>query len=120
MISVLLFILDGGGKWYDKGVFVGKRAMLSVTIGGPETMYSETGLNGDINTILYPIDRGILRFVGFDVVPPFIVWSPARISQERRKQYLEEYKQRLLKLPLFEPIPYPNLDRFDENFQLKQ
>jgi len=110
----------GGGKWYDKGVFVGKRAMLSVTIGGPETMYSETGLNGDINTILYPINHGILRFVGFDVVPPFIVWSPARIGEQRRKQYLEEYKQRLLKLPLIEPIPYPNLDRFDENFQLKQ
>jgi NAD(P)H dehydrogenase (quinone) len=25
----------GGGKWYDRGVFAGKRAMCSLTIGGP-------------------------------------------------------------------------------------
>src|SRR5215813_9590092 len=25
----------GGGKWYDRGVFTGKRAMCALTIGGP-------------------------------------------------------------------------------------
>jgi len=110
----------GWGKWFDRGVFVGKRAMLSVTIGGSEAMYSETGFNGDINKILYPIHHGILRFVGFDVVPPFLVWSPARIERESRKKYLQEYKQRLLELPNITPIDYPHLDDFDDNFQLKQ
>ena len=109
-----------GGKWYDRGVFVGKRAMLSVTIGGSQAMYSETGLSGDINKILYPVNYGILRFVGFDVVPPFLVWSPAIIERESRKKYLEEYKQRLLELPNITPIDYPHLDYFDDNFQLKQ
>ena len=68
----------GGGKFYDNGVLKGKKAMLSVTIGGGETMYSQTGLNGDINQILFPINHGIFRFVGFDVLPPFIVWSTSR------------------------------------------
>ena len=67
-----------GGKFYDNGVLKGKKAMLSVTIGGGETMYSQTGLNGDINQILFPINHGIFRFVGFDVLPPFIVWSTSR------------------------------------------
>ncbi len=67
-----------GGKFYDNGVLKGKKAMLSVTIGGGETMYSKTGLNGDINQILFPINHGIFRFVGFDVLPPFIVWSTSR------------------------------------------
>jgi len=109
----------GGGKWYDNGVFKGKKALLSLTTGGPETMYSETGLNGNIQTILFPINHGILRFVGFDVLPPFIVWSPSRIGDERRQAYLEEYQQRLLTINETNAIAYPSLADYDENFQLK-
>ncbi|BAZ32418.1 putative NAD(P)H quinone reductase [Cylindrospermum sp. NIES-4074] len=109
----------GGGKWYDNGVFQGKKAMLSLTTGGPRTMYSEIGLNGDIHSILFPINHGILRFVGFDVLPPFIVWGASRIGDERRQAYLKEYQQRLLTIPQTPAIAYPSLADFDENFQLK-
>jgi len=109
----------GAGKWYDQGVFKGKRAMVSLTTGGPEPMYGATGLNGDINTILYPINHGILRFVGFDVLPPFIAWSVARASADQRQVYLEQYKQRLLTLWETPPIQYPRLDGYDETFRLK-
>jgi NAD(P)H dehydrogenase (quinone) len=60
----------GGGKWYDRGVFAGKRAMCSITIGGPSPIYSEQGLNGPISTILFPVNHGILSFTGFSVVEP--------------------------------------------------
>lgn len=109
----------GAGKWYDQGAFKGKRAMVSLTTGGPEPMYGATGLNGDINTILYPINHGILRFVGFDVLPPFIAWSVARASADQRQVYLEQYKQRLLMLRETPPIQYPRLDEYDETFRLK-
>jgi len=36
----------GGGKWYDNGVFAGKRAMCSITIDAPPSLYSPNGLNG--------------------------------------------------------------------------
>jgi NAD(P)H dehydrogenase (quinone) len=110
----------GGGRFYDNGVFQGKKAMLSLTTGGPLTMYTEIGINGDIHTILYPINHGIFRFVGFDVLPPFIVWNVSRIGDERRQAYLEEYKQRLLMMNATPPIVYPSLADFDEDFQLKQ
>lgn len=110
----------GGGKWYDNGVFQSKKAMLSLTTGGSETMYSPTGLNGDINTILFPINHGILHFVGFDVLPPFIVWGASRIGDERRQAYLEDYKQRLLTINETAAIAYPSLTDYDEQFQLKQ
>ena len=42
--------------------------MLSVTTGGPESIYRSDGLNGDIREILFPINHGILHFVGFDVL----------------------------------------------------
>ncbi|HEV2678568.1 MAG TPA: NAD(P)H-dependent oxidoreductase, partial [Aliidongia sp.] len=66
----------GRGRWYDRGVFAGRRAMLSLTTGGRESMYGPDGLNGDLTALLYPIHHGILRFVGFDVLPPFVAWEP--------------------------------------------
>lgn len=110
----------GSGKWYDNGAFKGKKAMLSLTTGGPETMYSETGLNGNIDTILFPINHGILRFVGFDVLPPFIAWATSRVGDDGRKAYLEAYKQRLLTINETLAIAYPSLTDYDEHFQLKK
>ncbi len=114
----------GGGKWYDNGVFQGKKAMLSLTTGGGDSsikgIYSETGLNGSIHNILFPINHGIFRFVGFDVLPPFIAWGASRASDEKRQAYLEEYQQRLLTIPETQAIAYPSLKDYDENFELKQ
>ncbi|HLO84651.1 MAG TPA: NAD(P)H-dependent oxidoreductase [Nostocaceae cyanobacterium] len=109
----------GGGKWYDNGVFKGKKAMLSLTTGGGGNMYQENSLNGEINSILFPINHGIFKFVGFDVLPPFIAYAVTRISDEQRQTYLAEYKQRLLTVDTTPIIPYPVLADFDENFQLK-
>ena len=54
----------GGERFYENGVFKGKRALLSVTTGGPEAVYQKGGWNGGIQAILRPIQRGILRFTG--------------------------------------------------------
>lgn len=109
----------GGGKWYDNGVFQGKKAMLSLTTGGPENMYTAIGINGNINEILFPIHHGILRFVGFDVLPPFISWAVAHADEEKRQAYLNAYQERLLKIAETEPIFYPPLSDYDDRFQLK-
>ncbi|MEQ9607271.1 MAG: NAD(P)H-dependent oxidoreductase [Kiloniellaceae bacterium] len=103
----------GGGHWYERGRLEGRRAMVSVTTGGPSSMYGPDGLNGDINMLLYPIQHGILRFVGFDVLPPFIVWEPALISAEKRRAYLAAYEQRLDHLLKLEPLQFPELDQYD-------
>jgi hypothetical protein len=42
-----------------------------------------------------------------------------QVRDEKRKQYLEEYKQRLLTIETAEPIKYHLLSDFDENMQLK-
>jgi NAD(P)H dehydrogenase (quinone) len=51
----------GGGHVYETGVFRGKRALLSLTTGGPADAYWPDGFNGDIHGILRPIHRGALR-----------------------------------------------------------
>lgn len=109
----------GGGKWYDRGVFAGKRAMCSVTIGGPQPIYSDGGLNGPIAAILFPINHGMLYFTGFTVIEPFLVHAPARIAGAERAAYLAGYRERVLGLAAAPTIPYPKLADFDENYVLK-
>jgi len=94
----------GGGRLYSKGVFCGKRAMLSLTTGGPAEAYVEGGLNGDIHGVLRPIHRGMLQFVGFDVLAPHVVNGPVRMSDEQRKMELERFSRRLADIATEQPI----------------
>lgn len=105
----------GGGRWYDEGVFAGKKAMLALTIGGPESAYTPNGLQGDIRQILFPMEHGILQFVGFDVVPAFVAYSANYADTDRRVVVLEDYRQRLLGLEQAETLPPTRISEFDED-----
>ena len=109
----------GGGKWYDRGVFAGKRAMCSLTIGGKAPMYSERGLNGPIDSILFPINHGMLYFTGFSVVEPFLAHAPARLTEDERQALLARYRERVLGLASAAIIEYPKLEDFDMDYVLK-
>jgi NAD(P)H dehydrogenase (quinone) len=85
----------GGERLYANGVFKGKRAMLSLTTGGPVPAYAKGGFNGDIGAILRPIHRGMLQFVGFEVLAPQIVYGPVRLDQAQRAELLAAYAARL-------------------------
>lgn len=109
----------GGGKWYDRGVFSGKRAMCSTTVGGPAPMYSDHGLNGPISMILFPINHGMLYFTGFTVIEPFLVHAPGRLSQQEREAQLVRYRERLLHLDSAPTITFPKLSDYDQRYVLK-
>ena len=94
----------GGRQIYQSGVFRGKRALLSLTTGGPEDAYRKGGFNGDITAILRPIHRGMLQFVGFEVLEPQIVYGPVRLTDEQRKQQLAAYAVRLQGITRESPI----------------
>jgi NAD(P)H dehydrogenase (quinone) len=109
----------GGGKWYDRGVFAGKRAMCALTIGGPPPIYSAEGLNGPIGAILFPINHGILYFTGFTVIEPFLVHAPVRLSDAGRAAELARYRERVSTLAAAPVLTYPKLADYDERFVLK-
>jgi NAD(P)H dehydrogenase (quinone) len=88
----------GGGRSFERGMFAGKRAMCSVTVGGSSSAYSEGGAYGPIAAILLPIHLGILSFTGFTVLDPFVVYGPARMSDRERADCLTSYRERLLVL----------------------
>ena len=85
----------GYGHIYETGKFRGKRAMLSLTTGGPAEAYMKGGFNGDIHAILRPIQRGVLRFLGFEVLAPQIHYGPVRVDDATRRAWLADYATRL-------------------------
>jgi NAD(P)H dehydrogenase (quinone) len=85
----------GGDRIYANGVFKGKRAMLSLTTGAPAPAYVKGGFHGDIHAILRPIHRGMLQFVGFEVLAPQITNGPVRLQPAERTALLAAYAERL-------------------------
>lgn len=85
------------GRIFDKGFSVGKKAILSVTTGGPEKNYVDDKY-GDITSILFPIHRGILEFLGFAILQPEIIYSVERLTDEERKTILNNWANRLIEL----------------------
>jgi NAD(P)H dehydrogenase (quinone) len=85
----------GYGHIYETGIFKGRRALVSTTTGGPEAAYRPDGFNGDIEAILRPIQRGMLSFVGFDVLRPEIVWQPAHLEAAARRAALDAWARRI-------------------------
>ena len=94
----------GGGRVYETGVFSGKRALLSLTTGGPESAYRTDGFNGDLAAILRPIQRGILNFTGFAVLAPQVVYGPARADDAQRAGWLAGWDRRLAAIASEPPI----------------
>jgi NAD(P)H dehydrogenase (quinone) len=109
----------GDRRWFDVGVFAGKRAMCSVTVGGLEHLYSDQGINGPMGSILFPINHGILGFTGFAVIEPFVVYGPTRITDDERVSHLRRYRERVVGLDLAPIIAGPNTSDYDENLVLK-
>jgi NAD(P)H dehydrogenase (quinone) len=83
------------GRKYDTGMFRGKLAMMAATTGTSADTYAPDGIDGDILTVLWPIHNGLLRYSGFDVLPPFVAYMPGRVGDDGRKAYLEAYSKRL-------------------------
>jgi NAD(P)H dehydrogenase (quinone) len=85
----------GNGHIYDTGKFKGKKALLSLTTGGPEAAYRADGFNGDLDAILRPIQRGMLEFTAFSVLAPQVVYGPVRAEDAQRATWLAAWALRL-------------------------
>jgi len=110
----------GGGKYYNHGPFRGRIAMCSLTTGSMPAVYSEHGRNGTLSALLFPINHGMLYFTGFEVLEPFVVHAPARLSYEERQEHLARYRERLLQLNLAQRIEYRKLEEYDDHWVLKK
>ena len=92
----------------------GKRALVTVTLGGREHMFGEGAVHGPLEDMLRPILRGTLAYVGYDVLAPFVAWHVPYISADARQDFLVGYDQRLRGLADEQPLVFPKLAQFDE------
>ena len=109
----------GGKRFYDQGGLKGKKALLSFTLGGREHMFGDAAIHGEIETMLRPLLRGTLYYVGMDVLPPFIGYHIPYIDQAAREQILKEYSDYLRNIEDLKPLEFPTLDQFDDKLYPK-
>jgi NAD(P)H dehydrogenase (quinone) len=48
--------------------------------------------------MLWPVHNGVLRYCGFDVLPPAVTYMPGKMSADERRAALEKYRDRLLNI----------------------
>jgi NAD(P)H dehydrogenase (quinone) len=96
----------GYGRSYDTGLLKGRRGMLALSTGGPEGAYQPGARNGAMPALLYPIHHGMLAFVGMEVVPPFVAYGPARMSDEERRAALDAFRARLATIEEAKPLRF--------------
>ncbi|KAG6361649.1 hypothetical protein INS49_009876 [Diaporthe citri] len=94
------------GDRYGEGKMLGKRAIVLVTVGGWKEHYSPRGICGPIDDLLFPITHGTLHYVGFEVLPSFVVYQSDRADEAAFNAAADELRQRLRKLSTMQPIPF--------------
>ncbi|MBC2659013.1 NAD(P)H-dependent oxidoreductase [Pseudomonas sp. MSSRFD41] len=104
----------GGKRFYDQGGLVGKKALLSLTLGGREHMFGQGAIHGPLEDMLRPLLRGTLAYVGCQVLEPFVAWHVPYISQDAREGFLAQYRQRLERIDEEQPLVFPRLEQFDD------
>jgi NAD(P)H dehydrogenase (quinone) len=84
------------GKRFDKGYFLGRRAVLGLTTGGTVERFSAGGSYGEMAHVLHSVRRCILEYLGLEVMEPFVAYAAPRVDAARRTQYLRNWEQFLL------------------------
>ncbi len=84
----------GGGRKFDAGVMQGRYGLLSLTTGGTAGTFAEGGF-GEVDTILHPIRRCILEFVGLSPLTPHVIHQPEMLLDDQRMTALERWEDRL-------------------------
>lgn len=99
----------GGEHWGDRfgeGVLAGRRAMVMVSIGGREAHYTERGVNGRLDEILWPLQHGGLFYPGMQVLDPFVVYQSDRVSDEQWPEIASGLEARMESLFTARRVPY--------------
>jgi NAD(P)H dehydrogenase (quinone) len=85
-------------KRFENGRFVGKRAMLSVTVGTSRATYMHDGCSGDIDLMLWPVNFS-LAYVGYTLAQHFVAYgveaglrySDPAVIEARLKGIVEDF-----------------------------
>ncbi len=111
---------------FEKGRFVEKKAMLSLTVGTSTETYAFDGRSGDIDLLLWPVNFS-LAYVGFDVLEPHVAYgveaglrySDPQEIEDRLQTIQDEYTFRLQQIENEAPIPFNGMAEWGANGRIK-
>ncbi|WP_329248554.1 NAD(P)H-dependent oxidoreductase [Actinoallomurus sp. NBC_01490] len=86
-------LFGGDFGLFDRAALRGKRAMLLVTTGGSAESFSSGGAFGAMDDFLFHIHRGMLEFVGYEVLAPVVTYGPAHLTDAERRTALEAVRE---------------------------
>ena len=109
-------------KRFENGRFVGKRAMLSVTVGTSRSTYEFDGRSGDIELMLWPVNF-TLAYVGYDVLAPFVAYgveaglrySDPAVIEARLKRIVADFRATLSHVGERAVIPFNRMAEWGED-----
>ncbi|MFF5971361.1 NAD(P)H-dependent oxidoreductase [Streptomyces sp. NPDC012769] len=104
---------------YSEGALGGRRALLSTTVGARETAFSDRGIHGDLESVLHPLQHGLLWFAGIQPLEPFAVYGTVDLPEERFAAAKEAYARRLDALFTAAPVPYRSLTGGDYDHAMR-
>lgn len=74
-------VFGGDLGLFEQAAMTGRRAIVLTTTGGGATA---DGAYGDVHDFLFHVHRGMLEFVGYDVLEPIITHGPAHLNATDR------------------------------------
>jgi NAD(P)H dehydrogenase (quinone) len=92
-VFVMGALFGGEHGLFDRAALHGRRARLLVTTGGSAQAFSRGGEFGAMDDFLFHIHRGMLEFVGYEVLPPVVTYGPAHMTDAGRRTALEAVRE---------------------------
>lgn len=112
-------VMYGGRNFYDQGRMAGKKAWVTFTLGGRDHMFGPDAVHPPIETVLAPVLRGTLAYVGFDVYEPFAAYHVPYLPQEDREKIMDDFGAAIGDLASRRQLEFPKLADFDEQMRPK-
>jgi NAD(P)H dehydrogenase (quinone) len=107
------------GRTWNRGVFTGKRALLSFTTSSPPASTGPDGRNGDLERTLWPLQARVLALTGFSVLPPFVAPAVRWVDDARRAALLAAWERRLAGIGSDQPLFFHALEDYGPDGRLK-
>jgi NAD(P)H dehydrogenase (quinone) len=113
-------------KRFENGRFIGKRAMLSVTVGTSRETYMYDGRSGDIDLMLWPVNF-TLAYVGFEVLASFVAYgvegglrySDQTAISNRLERIAEDFRRQLTEVDARPVIPFNRMAEWGPDGRIK-
>ncbi|MEH3068144.1 MAG: NAD(P)H-dependent oxidoreductase [Aeromicrobium erythreum] len=87
-VFVMGAVFGGDHGLFEQAALAGRRAVALVTTGGPSAAFAADGAFGDLDDFLFHVHRGMLEFVGYEVLAAVVTFGPAHLDDDGRRDAL--------------------------------